>query len=77
MGHLDWSHHRTDVVVVVRTELVVVVSLDLVVTSRLEVVVILLTSHWTDNTQVILVTSLVTHGTHGHVPGLAHVLLLR
>ena len=76
VGHLDGSHHRTDVVIVVGTELAVVVSLALVLT-RVEVVVILLASHWTDNTQVILVSCLVTHGTHGHVPGLAHVLLLR
>ena len=77
MGHLDRSHDGTDVVTVVRTELAVVVSLALLVTRVVEVVVILLTSHWTDHTQLILVASLLTHGTHGEVPGRAQVLLLR
>ena len=77
VGHLDRSHHRTDVVTVMRTELTMVVSLALVVSRMMEVVVILLTSHWTDHTQLVLVASLMTHGTHGEVPGLAHVLLLR
>ena len=77
MWHLDRSHHRTDVVLVVRTELAVVVSLALLVTRVVEVVVILLTSDRTDHTQLVLVASLLTHGTHGEVPGWAQVLLLR
>ena len=80
VGHLDRSHHRTDVVVrlVVRTELAVVVDLARLPTYRLEVVVILLASHWTDHSQVVLVSLMVSHGTDGspHVPGRPTVLLL-
>ena len=76
--HLDRSHHRTDVVLVVGTELAVVVGLALLVTSLVEVVVVeLLASHGTHNPQVVLVGRLVAHGAHGEVPGLAHALLLR
>ena len=78
VGHLDRSHHRTDVVLVVGTELAVVVGLALLVTSLVEVVVVeLLASHGTHNPQVVLVGRLVAHGAHGEVPGLAHALLLR
>ena len=79
VGHLDRSHHRTDVVLVVGAELAVVVGPALVMASLVvEVVVVLLASHWTDHTQVVLVSLMVSHGTDGspHVPGRATVLLL-
>ena len=74
LWHLDWRHDRTEVVLLVRTELAMVVSL--LVRWGVEVMVVLLAPHRTDHTHGVLLALLVTHGTDGHVPGLAHALLL-
>ena len=74
VGHLDGGHDRTEVVFLVRAELPVVVAL--LVRRVVKVVVVLLTPDRTDHTHVVLVSLLLTHRTHRHVPGLAQALLL-